>query len=77
MSQPVSQPGRQSIPAVARLGNDIARQFAHLGRDDAVAAIAAHLDQFWEARMRAELTALIEAGDGALDPLLVAAAEPA
>jgi formate dehydrogenase subunit delta len=57
----------------ARMGNDIARQFAHLAPDEAAAAIAAHIDRFWDPRMRAALHALIASGDDTLDPLLVGA----
>ena len=58
------------------MGNDIARQFAHLPADDAADRIAAHLEKFWDPRMRERLTMLL--GDPAMtreaDPLLVAAA---
>jgi formate dehydrogenase subunit delta len=57
----------------ARMGNDIARQFAHLAPDEAAAAIAAHIDRFWDPRMRSALRALVASGDETLDPLLVAA----
>ena len=58
----------------ARMGNDIARQFANLGEEEAVARIAAHIDRFWEPRMRHALEALAAAGDDTLDPRLAAAA---
>jgi formate dehydrogenase subunit delta len=61
-------------PVEIRLGNDIARQFAHLPRDRAVAGIAEHLRRFWDPRMRANLCGLLPASTDA-DPLLVAAAE--
>ncbi|MGD9962056.1 formate dehydrogenase subunit delta [Nocardioides sp.] len=47
-------------PAVVRMANDIARQFAHLPEPDAAAAVAAHLEMFWEPRMRRELQAEVE-----------------
>jgi formate dehydrogenase subunit delta len=62
------------IAAEARLGNDIARHFAHLPEDKAAASVARHLETFWDARMRRNLRALVAAGDDALDPLLVLAA---
>ena len=58
----------------ARMGNDIARQFAHLADDEAVARIAAHIDKFWEPRMRQALQGLAAAGDDTLDQRLTAAA---
>ena len=61
-------------PAEARMGNDIARQFAHLPPADAAEAIARHLDAFWTPGMRRTLEALAAAHDGSLDPLLVDAA---
>ena len=61
------------IAPEARLGNDIARQFAHLPAAEASAAIARHIENFWDPRMRRRLEALIDAGDDSLDPLLVEA----
>ena len=58
----------------ARMGNDIARQFAHLPDDDAAEAVARHIETFWDPRMRDRLRALLVAGDDTLDPVLVAAA---
>jgi formate dehydrogenase subunit delta len=58
------------------MGNDIARQFAHLPESEAVATIQAHLLRFWSPQMRARLS-LLTASDSSrdtLDPLLVAAA---
>jgi formate dehydrogenase subunit delta len=56
-----------------RLGNDIARQFAHRPRAQAVELIASHIERFWDPRMRARLRELVAAGDPDLDPLVVAA----
>ncbi len=55
------------------MGNDIARQFAHLPEAEAVAAIARHIETFWDPRMRDALRALVASGDDDLDPLLAAA----
>ncbi len=59
------------IAPEARLGNDIARQFAHLPTAEAAAAIARHIENFWDPRMRRRLDELVDAGDDTLDPLLV------
>jgi formate dehydrogenase subunit delta len=59
------------IQAEARMGNDIARQFAHLPPLEAAEAIARHIETFWEPRMRRDLEALAAAGDDSLAPLLV------
>jgi formate dehydrogenase subunit delta len=52
------------------MGNDIARQFAHLPDDRATAAIARHLRTFWDPRMREALRKAVAAGDEDIDPLL-------
>lgn len=57
-----------------RLANEIAVQFHHLPPAEAAEAIAHHIRQFWEPRMRVNLLAHVESGDTAdLDPLAVAA----
>jgi len=56
------------------MGNDIARQFAHLPPADAAEAVARHIETFWDPRMRRALEALAAAHDESLDPLLVDAA---
>jgi formate dehydrogenase subunit delta len=58
-----------ALPEV-RMGNDIARQFAHLPSDTATAAIARHLRTFWDPRMREALRKAVMAGDDDADPLL-------
>ena len=63
-----------SVPAEARMGNDIARQFAHLPAPKAAEAVARHIETFWDPRMRRTLEALAAAHDDSLDPLLVDAA---
>jgi formate dehydrogenase subunit delta len=52
------------------MGNDIARQFAHLPLAEATAAIARHLQTFWDPRMRDALRGAVAAGDDDVDPLL-------
>jgi formate dehydrogenase subunit delta len=52
------------------MGNDIARQFAHLPHDKATAAIATHLRMFWDPRMRDALRSAVAAGGDDVDPLL-------
>ncbi len=63
-----------NVPPEARLGNDIARQFAHLPGPDAAEAVARHIETFWDPSMRRNLEALAAAHDDSLDPLLVDAA---
>jgi hypothetical protein len=57
------------------MGNDIARQLAHLGAEEAAVQIGTHLEKFWEPRMLRHLHDLLTPGSGHLDeadPLLVA-----
>lgn len=54
-----------------RLGNDIARQFAHLPEREAAERIATHLEKFWAPRMRRRLVELMDPADPEIDPLLV------
>jgi formate dehydrogenase subunit delta len=61
-----------ALPEV-RLGNDIARQFAHLPHEKATTAIAGHLRTFWDPRMREALRSAVAVGDDDVDPLLRAA----
>ena len=53
------------------MGNDIARQFAHLPAEVAAQAVARHIETFWDPRMRRALETLVAAHDDSLDPLLV------
>ena len=61
------------------MGNQIALEFAHLPRAEAAAAIARHIENFWEPRMRRTIEALVAAGEGiALLPrIMLRAAHPA
>ena len=47
-----------NIERLVAMANDIAHYFAsEPERDDAIAGIAAHLERFWEPRMRAAIVA--------------------
>jgi formate dehydrogenase subunit delta len=63
-----------NVSPEARMGNDIARQFAHLPAAEAAEAVARHIESFWDPRMRRNLEALVAAQDDSLDALLVDAA---
>jgi len=55
-----------------RLANEIAVQFHHMPADAAAKAIAQHITQFWEPRMRAKLFEHVDSGQiDDLDPLVV------
>ena len=66
--------------AEARMGNDIARQFAHLPAAEAAEAVARHIETFWDPRMRDALYAHVGSGGSGLDDLVreaVAVLKPA
>lgn len=56
------------------MGNDIARQFAHLPRVQAIGAIATHVQKFWDPSMRTRLRHMVSNGDPGIDPLVAEAA---
>jgi formate dehydrogenase subunit delta len=60
-----------TVPPEVRMGNQIALQFANLPAPEAAAAIARHIENFWDTRMRRDLEALVASGDDSLEPLLV------
>jgi len=56
------------------MANQIATFFKSQPQDDRAAAVAKHLADFWEPRMRRQLFAHVEAGGAGLDPLVIEAA---
>ena len=57
---------------LAYMANQIATAFrAQPG--EAAAAVADHINKFWEPRMRAQLLAQLDAGGAGLDPTVIAA----
>jgi formate dehydrogenase major subunit len=63
------------LGALVRMANQITRQFAHEPDDVAVAAVAKHLDSFWEHEMRVDLARAIEGGTVTVDPLAARAVQ--
>ena len=53
---------------LAYMANQIGKFFAHQKHDVAVAAIADHLDKYWDPRMRSAILAHLD--DVQLDPLV-------
>ncbi len=51
---------------LAYMADQIARNFAAMGEEEAVAATAAHIVSYWDPRMKAQLE---EAGDQAKSPI--------
>ncbi len=58
---------------LVRMANQIATFFAAQGADAAPAAVAAHLRQFWDPRMRRTIIAHAATGGAGLDPVAAAA----
>ena len=56
-----------------RMANQIAIFFESKRHDEGVAGIAAHINAYWEPRMRRHLFAVIDAGGEGLKPLLMEA----
>jgi formate dehydrogenase subunit delta len=56
-----------------RMANEIAVQFRHRPPEQAATAIAGHIRQFWDPRMRADLLRQAAAAPGDLGPLALAA----
>lgn len=52
------------------MANQIAKFFAPMGEDCAVAEIAGHLKKFWDPRMRAAICRHVAAGAEGVDPLV-------
>lgn len=57
------------------MANQIATFFATQGADRAVPQIAAHIQSFWDPRMRQAIRAHVAAGGAGLQPLARAAIE--
>ena len=55
------------------MANQIARFFAAQGEARAVPQIASHIQQFWDPRMRKEITLHVAQGGSGLDPLALEA----
>ena len=57
------------------MANQIGKFFASQGTSKAPAAIAEHIQKFWEPRMRSAIFAHVDAGGAGLDPLVREAIE--
>jgi len=61
------------LGALVRMANQIARQWAADPSADVVAAVASHLDRFWEHDMRVDLARAIGGGTITVDDIVVEA----
>lgn len=63
-----------SADKIARMANDIAKFMESKPKEEGLAALAAHINDFWEPRMRSQLFALLDQGGAGLRPLVTEAA---
>ena len=66
--------GHSAEEPVLRLAGEIAAQFEHRSVAEAADAMAEHIRQFWDPRMRKTLLAAVDAG-AVHDPAVLATAE--
>lgn len=59
---------------LAYMANQIATFFASQPEGERVDAVAKHIRDFWDPRMRRQLFEMVDAGDESLSPLVVRAA---
>ncbi|PWE27788.1 formate dehydrogenase subunit delta [Pararhodobacter marinus] len=63
-----------SADKIVRMANQIAAFMASKPHDEGVAGLAAHINDFWEPRMRRQFFDLIDAGGDGFHPLVIEAA---
>jgi formate dehydrogenase subunit delta len=63
-----------SADKIARMANDIAKFMESKPHAEGVTLLAAHINDFWEPRMRRQLFEKIDAGGAELRPLVMDAA---
>jgi formate dehydrogenase subunit delta len=63
-----------SADKIARMANDIAKFMESKPHAEGVTLFAAHINDFWEPRMRRQLFERIDAGGAELRPLVMEAA---
>lgn len=65
---------RMSHEKLSRMANQIASFYLTQPEAERVPAVAKHLMDFWEPRMKKQLFAMIDAGGAGLEPLVLQAA---
>lgn len=64
-----------NIEHLVRMANQITDFFKAYPEDEAVAGVENHIRQFWDPRMRAQLSKHLDAGGAGLDSITLAAAK--
>ncbi|WP_137109479.1 formate dehydrogenase subunit delta [Rhodobacter sp. SY28-1] len=59
-----------SVEKITRMANDIAKFMESKPHDEGVALLAAHINDFWDPRMRRQLFEILDAGGAGLRPLV-------
>ena len=59
---------------IARMANQIAMFMETKPREESLAGLAAHINDFWEPRMRTQLFSILDQGGAGLRPLVIEAA---
>lgn len=62
-----------SADKMAYMANQIARFMESKPHDEGVTGLAAHINDFWEPRMRSQFFALVDQGGQGLRPLVIEA----
>ncbi len=62
-----------SAEKLVYMANQIAKFMESKPHDEGVASLAAHINDFWDPRMRRQFFALLDAGGAGLRPLVIAA----
>ena len=63
-----------SAEKITRMANQIAQFMESKPHDEGLALLAAHINDFWEPRMRTQLFELLDQGGAGLRPLVIEAA---
>lgn len=63
-----------SADKIVRMANDIAKFMESKPHAEGVALLAAHINDFWEPRMRRQLFQKLDAGEAGFRPLVLDAA---
>jgi formate dehydrogenase subunit delta len=63
-----------SVEKITRMANDIAKFMESKPHDEGMSLLAAHINDFWDPRMRRQLFEILDAGGAGLRPLVIDAA---
>jgi formate dehydrogenase subunit delta len=63
-----------SAEKITRMANDIAKFMESKPHEEGIALFAAHINDFWDPRMRRQLFEIVDAGGAGLRPLVLDAA---